>query len=178
MRERFADQPILLAALLAAGNRRASKRRRSDFEVLTEARIPVLVVAPLALRQASGLARTCISFRRYAEAETLLRDVLERRRRTGPSINATTAVGAARQDAQLPPGGGCSRCHVGTGEGSWTIRICCHRLSAFRLTAWALRRGRSLRGRSIGFDVCSVSVTTRRGPGQQPRLRTCQFRAA
>jgi serine/threonine protein kinase/tetratricopeptide (TPR) repeat protein len=87
IQERFADQPLLLAQLLfaAANHLTASSGAGRDVGVLAESHRRIVSLSgpdsPLALDTTESLARTYVNIRRYAEAESLLLDVLERRRR-------------------------------------------------------------------------------------------------
>jgi non-specific serine/threonine protein kinase/serine/threonine-protein kinase len=96
IRERFADQPLLEAQLLfaAANHVIASRGRGPELDVLAEARGRIVSLAGpdsiLALRTTESLARTYEIHERYAEAEPLLLDTLERRRRLAGTDDAGT----------------------------------------------------------------------------------------
>jgi non-specific serine/threonine protein kinase/serine/threonine-protein kinase len=102
IRERFADQPVLLSQLLfaAANHFTASSSAARDVEVMVEARGRIVSLlgpdSALALATTESLARTDVNLGRYAEAEPLLLDTLERRRRLGgsddPGAWRTTAL--------------------------------------------------------------------------------------
>jgi non-specific serine/threonine protein kinase/serine/threonine-protein kinase len=91
IREKFADQPVLLSQLLfaAANHFTASSSAKQDLEVMMEAHRRIVALqgpdASLALETAESLARTHAEHGTYAEAEPLLLDTLERRRRLGGS---------------------------------------------------------------------------------------------
>jgi serine/threonine protein kinase/tetratricopeptide (TPR) repeat protein len=102
IREKFADQPVLLSQLLfAAGNHfTTSSSAGQDLEVMVEARGRIVSLlgpdSALALETAESLAKTYVNHGRYAAAEPLLLDTLERRQRLGgtndPGAWRTTAL--------------------------------------------------------------------------------------
>jgi tetratricopeptide (TPR) repeat protein len=101
IRERFADQPLLSAQLLfaAANHFSGTSSGAREFDVLAESHGRIVSLAgpnsTLAMDTAESLARTYGYQRRYAEAEPLLLDALERRRLAGaddPGTWRTTAL--------------------------------------------------------------------------------------
>jgi non-specific serine/threonine protein kinase/serine/threonine-protein kinase len=102
IREKFADQPVLLSQLLfaAANHFTTSSSAGQDLEVMVAARGRIVALlgpdSALALETAESLAKTYVNLGRYAEAEPLLLDTLERRQRLGgtddPGAWRTTAL--------------------------------------------------------------------------------------